>query len=266
MADSLRLTHLRLAVADLDRSLDYYVARLGFVLHGRSERSAELGGASAAAGPSLLALEGLPDAVPAPRDAAGLFHAALLLPERPALGAWLQRAAENAVEFDGFSDHAVSEAVYLTDPDGNGLEFYCDRPQAAWPFAPDGEVAMTTRPLDVRGLLATASSRPPANPLADARWGHLHLRVVDLDSATDYYRARLGVAVTQSSYPGARFLAADGYHHHLALNTWTRSQRPPPPGVPGLAAATFSRVGTAATPPEFTPEGFELRVEPAASP
>ncbi len=265
MADSLRLTHLRLRVADLDRSLEFYAARLGFSAHRVADRTADLGLGPAGAGPVLLSLDLARAAAPAPRDCAGLFHAALLLADRPALGAWLQRAGARGVEFDGFSDHGVSEALYLTDPDGNGLEFYCDRPRADWPFAPDGEVAMTTRALDVRGLLAAGSSRAAGDPLLGARWGHLHLRVVDLDLATDFYRARLGVAVTQSSYPGARFLAADGYHHHLAVNTWSRSRRPPPAGVLGLASATFVRRDLAAPRTEDTPEGFTLRLEPAPS-
>ena len=265
MAESLRLSHVRLRVADLGRSVDFYAARLGFVVHRRSERAADLGVGPAGSTPSILALESAPNAAPSPRDAAGLFHAALLLPDRPALGAWLRHAADRGVEFDGFSDHAVSEAIYLSDPDGHGLEFYCDRPRGAWPFAPDGEVAMTTRALDVRGLLAAAPPTAPAAPLAGAHWGHLHLRVVDLDAATAFYRDRLGVAVTQSSYPGARFLAADGYHHHLALNTWSRARRAPPPDALGLAAATFVRGGLVAATAERTAEGFALHLIPATA-
>src|SRR6185436_8329357 len=125
--------------------------------------------------------------------------------------------------------------------DGNGLEFYADRPRESWPFA-NGEIAMTTRPLALQRLLADAAPTTDA-PLAGARWGHLHLRVTDLERSEEFYRETLGMAVMQRSYPGARFLAADGYHHHLGLNTWGNPRQPQPPGALGLAEATFTRAG-----------------------
>jgi catechol 2,3-dioxygenase len=249
------MRHVTLRVADLDRSLRFYTQQLGFHAAATDPAAADLSVAPGA--PALLRL--VPTRSPAADPAAaGLFHAALLLPSRAALGAWLGFAAAREVKFQGFSDHAVSEALYLADPDGNGLEFYCDRPRDVWPFAANGEVAMTTRALDVRALLATASPPLPPAPLAGAHWGHLHLRVVDLAASTAYYRAQLGLDITQSSYPGARFLARDGYHHHVALNTWSRARHAPAPDAPGLAAATFADPGLAAPSTAETPEGYTL--------
>jgi catechol 2,3-dioxygenase len=277
MTASLQLASLHLRVPDLARSVEFYAGKLGFVVVARDTTHAELAtspsdlpagalakeGASAPEGmpgaPAILTLTEDRAAPSAPRDAAGLFHAALLLPSRTALGGWLRHAAAHGVEFDGFSDHGVSEAIYFSDPDGNGLEFYADRPRDTWPFAANGEIAMGTRPLALPGLLAAA---PPAGaaPLAGARWGHLHLRVTDLDRSEKFYRDSLGVAVTQRSYPGARFLAADGYHHHLGLNTWGHPRAPRPPAALGLAGATFARAGVTGTQTVRDPDGIVLRI------
>jgi catechol 2,3-dioxygenase len=262
MSSSLQLTAIQLRVPELTRSLEFYVRRLGFVLKSQTDAQAELG-TSAHAAP-LLTLTEDRDATPAPRDAAGLFHAAVLFPDRPALGAWLQHTAAQGVDFEGFSDHAVSEAIYLSDPDGNGLEFYADRPRRDWPFH-GGELAMTTRPLAVRDLLSAASAGTDT-PLAGAAWGHLHLRVTDLDRSETFYRAKLGVAVMQRSFPGARFLAADGYHHHLGLNTWGGPRQPHPARALGLGEVTFTRTGVATETALVDPDGIRLRVLPALVP
>jgi catechol 2,3-dioxygenase len=254
----LEFRHLQLRVHDLARSADFYVRQLGFVLSGENRGRAGL--AVEAGGPVRLTLIENPAASPAPRDAAGLFHSALLLPSRAALGNWLRRAADAGVEFEGFSDHGVSEAVYLADPDGNGLEFYVDRPPETWPRR-GGEIAMSTLPLDLPGLLAEgAKATPAASPLAGARWGHLHLRVTDLDRSETFYNSALGVSVTQRSYPGARFLAADGYHHHLGLNTWGHPRRPRPATALGLAEATFAHPGLAAEKHLTDPDGIPLHL------
>jgi catechol 2,3-dioxygenase len=254
----LQFRHLQLRVHDLARSTDFYVRQLGFVLVREIPHQADL--ATETGGPALLTLTEDRHASPAPRDAAGLFHSALLLPSRAALGNWLRRAADAGVEFDGFSDHGVSEAIYLADPDGNGLEFYADRPPETWPRRGD-EIAMSTLPLDLPGLLAEgARATPAASPLADARWGHLHLRVTDLDRSETFYKSALGMSVTQRSYPGARFLAADGYHHHLGLNTWGHPRRPRPTTALGLAEATFARPGPAAEKHLNDPDGISLRL------
>ena len=256
MNPSLQLASVHLRVADLARSVEFYVRQLGLVVVTRDDIHAEL--AATTGTPALLTLTEDRAAPPAPRDAAGLFHAALLFPDRAALGGWLRQAADAGVEFDGFSDHGVSEAIYFSDPDGNGLEFYADRPRAAWPFR-HGELAMTTEPLDVPSLLqAGASAQAPATK--GAQWGHLHLRVTDLDRSEKFYRDTLGVAVTQGTYPGARFLAADGYHHHLGLNTWGHPRAPRPPGALGLAGATFARAGVTAAQTVHDPDSIALRL------
>jgi catechol 2,3-dioxygenase len=260
MSPSLSLTSIHLRVRDLARSLDFYTRQLGFVVLTADSTFAAL--ATSPDAPALLQLTAAPTAPVAPDDAAGLFHAALLFPERPALGLWLRRAAELGVSFDGFSDHGVSEAIYFNDPDGNGLEFYVDRPTAQWPKSSGGDLTMFTRPLDLPGLLAAGAASSPADPrpLAGARWGHLHLRVTDLDRAQSFYNATLGTTLMQRFGDSARFLAADGYHHHLGLNTWTRSRRAQPAGVLGLAEATFAHRGTAAPQSLQDPDGIALRV------
>ena len=259
MTPSLQFASVQLRVRDLARSLEFYVRKAGFSLQAESPGHATLGASPPA--PALLELVEDRTAEPAPRDSAGLFHAALLFDRRAALGGWLKAAAAHGVEFDGLSDHGVSEAVYFSDPDGNGLEFYADQPRAAWPYA-RGELAMVTRPLALPGLLAEAAA-PTATPLEGARWGHLHLRVTDLERSDAFYRATLGLAVTQRSYPGARFLAADGYHHHLGLNTWGHPRRPRPAAALGLLEATVALRDLPAERRLADPDGIVLRLQPA---
>jgi len=260
MNSTLQLTAVELRVRDLARSLDFYVRQLGFVVLTGDATTATL--ATAADAPALLQLTAAPSAPVAHTDAAGLFHAALLFPDRPALSRWLRRAADLGVSFDGFSDHGVSEAIYFNDPDGNGLEFYTDRPDAQWPKSAAGELSMFTRPLDLPGLLAAGANPGSAGtpPLAGARWGHLHLRVTDLDRSQSFYNDALGTALMQRFGDSARFLAANGYHHHLGLNTWTHSRRALPAGALGLASATFARRGTSATLTMHDPDGIALRL------
>ncbi len=255
--NKLQLTSIQLRVHDLGRSVEFYSRHLGFSTLSSSVGRAEL--AVTPEAPAILALMEDRAAPIAPRSAAGLFHAALLLPSRAALGAWLRGAADRGIEFDGFSDHGVSEAIYFSDPDGNGLEFYADQPRDQWPHSASGELAMVTRPLALPSLLAEAAASTPT-PLAGAQWGHLHLRVTDLDRSEKFYRDALGIALMQGSYPGARFLAADGYHHHLGLNSWGQPRSPQPPGTLGLVAATFVRSGASAERDLRDPDGIALRV------
>jgi catechol 2,3-dioxygenase len=262
MIPSLSLTAIHLRTSDLARSLEFYTRKLGFVVIAANKGQAEL--ATSEEATPILILGEQRNARPPPRDAAGLFHAAVLFPNRMALGAWLQFSAAHGLDFEGFSDHGVSEAIYLSDPDGNGLEFYADRPREAWPHS-NGELAMTTRPLDIRTLLADAAATG-SPPLGGATWGHLHLRVTDLERSEAFYRTKLGMEVMQRSFPGARFLAADGYHHHVGLNTWGQPRLPQPAGALGLVEATFARAGISGDVALTDPDGIRLRLQPALVP
>jgi catechol 2,3-dioxygenase len=259
MTPSLRVASIHLRVSNLSRSVDFYSHQLGFAVTERHESHANL--ATAPRSTALLRLTEDRHAAPSPPDTAGLFHAAVLFPTRAALAGWLHFTAAQGVDFEGFSDHGVSQAIYLSDPDGNGLEFYADRPRSEWPHA-NGELAMTTRPLAVRNLLAEAAPAR-SNPLTGSAWGHLHLRVTDLARSETFYRPTLGLEVTQGSYPGARFLAADGYHHHLGLNSWGNPRLPQPAGALGLIEATFTRATATTASALIDPDGLHLRIEPA---
>lgn len=257
MTGSLQIPRIAFRVSDLARSRDFYTRHVGFsVVHAQPER---LDLAVMPDGPPLFTLHSAPSATPSLHDSAGLFHAALLLPSRSALASWLAFAAAQHLEFEGFSDHGVSDAIYFSDPDGNGLEFYSDRPRETWPYV-RGELAMTTRPLDTRELLTHAT--PTTTPLTDAHWGHVHLRVTDLERSENFYRNTLPLAVTQRSYPGARFLAADGYHHHLGLNVWGNPRRPHSAGATGLLRVTFALRHLAAPATLVDPDGIPLELAP----
>lgn len=258
MTATLTIRSISLRVPVLARSLDFYTRQVGFAVAARDDGTAALTTADGA--PPILHLIEAPHAARPPHTAAGLFHAALLLPNRDALGAWLRGAAGRGVEFDGFSDHLVSEAIYFSDPDGNGLEFYADRPRNLWPFA-QGEIQMVTRPLDLPSLIGVAKASGPA-PLAGATWGHVHLRVTDLDRSERFYCDELGLAVTQRSYPGARFLAADGYHHHVGLNVWSRPRQPQPADALGLDAVTFGVQTATAERELLDPDHLRIRIAP----
>ena len=231
----MQLTDLTLRVADVARVQAFYQDVLGFA---RAEAAgAGTVGLAPPGGPlALLVLEAAPDAPPRPRGAAGLFHVAFLYPDRAALARVLQRVLELDVPI-GSADHGVSEAIYLSDPEGNGIELYADRPPEAWPpRGPDGQETLYTETLDIQAVLALAHQDGPLLPSA-MRIGHVHLSVADLGHAEQFYGEGLGFAVTQRSYPGALFLGRDGYHHHLGANTW-RSRQPAVSGTLGLAEFT----------------------------
>jgi catechol 2,3-dioxygenase len=216
LPDATRVGAVRLQVADLERSLEWYGRVIGLATLDRSADSAVLG---AGARP-LVRLHARSGARPVPRRGAfGLFHFAILLPERAALGRFLAHLVGAGVR-PGMADHLVSEALYLHDPDGLGIEVYADRPRAAWREV-DGELAMATDPLDVRDLLAAGGETPWSGAPDGTVMGHLHLHVGDLAAARAFYHEALGLDVMVQSYPGALFLAAGGYHHHLGVNTWS---------------------------------------------
>lgn len=153
-----------------------------------------------------------------PTSPAGLFHIAILLPSRTDLADWLGRAAATRIALEGASDHLVSEALYLSDPEGNGIEIYRDRPRADWPRR-DGAIKMATDRLDLEALLAEARSGNYSGMPSGTRIGHIHLRVGDTGQAESFYVGLLGFDL-MVRYPGASFMASGGYHHHIAGNVW----------------------------------------------
>jgi catechol 2,3-dioxygenase len=205
---------VRLTVSDLERSLAFYARTLGLIAGTREDSFVGLAGPDAA---PLIELEGNPSAHPLERRATGLFHLAILVPSRLELARLLWRLAVRRWPLDGASDHLVSEALYLSDPDGNGIE-------------------MATLPLDIDRLLseldaggADAPAVPGTVP-SGTRMGHIHLQVSDLREAEEFYSGVLGFEVTVRGYPGALFVSAGGYHHHIGLNTWHSAGAKPPLG------------------------------------
>jgi catechol 2,3-dioxygenase len=204
-------------VADLSRSLAYYEKVLGFEMRGRREGSATLGAARDAA--PLVELRERLGAKPVPqRGRLGLYHFAILLPSRAALGRFLAHLEAIGVR-TGTSDHLVSEAVYLTDPDGLGIEVCADRPRTAWRVQA-GDLAMAVDPLKIDDLRNAGAGEPWHGAPTGTRVGHVHLHVGDLDQAEAFYHRALGLEKVRARLPGALFLSAGGYHHHLGLNTW----------------------------------------------
>ena len=223
-------------VADLDRSLAYYRETVGLAVLEEGSGAASLGAGDV----ELLGLVEEPGARPASRHT-GLYHFALRVPERVDLARWLAHAARDRVALLGMSDHFVSEAIYLTDPDGHGIEIYHDRPRVAW----EGLVAsrMTTDPLDVADLMGEVDD-PATEPFdglpAGTDMGHVHLQVADVAATIEFYRDVLGFDVTAELFGSAAFLAAGGYHHHVGANTWHSLGAPPPPaGTAALRHATI---------------------------
>ncbi len=231
-----RLGAVRLQVADLTRSLEWYRRVLGLESLDRELRHHEPREGSrpvarlgvSGTGAPLVELHEHPGAAPVPRRARlGLYHYAILLPDRPALGRFLRHLSEIG-ERAGMSDHFVSEALYLTDPDGLGIEVYADRPRGAWRHE-DRQLTMTTIPLDVEDVLRAAGDERWSGMPSGTVLGHVHLFVGDLERAAAFYHAGLGLDKTVWSYPGALFLSAGGYHHHLGINTWATGAVPAEP-------------------------------------
>ena len=209
---------VRLQVADLPRSLDYYQQVLGFSVLDRSSDAATLG-AQGSERP-LVRLHEKSGVRPVPRGGAfGLYHFAVLLPDRAALGRFAAHLSRLNIRA-GTADHVVSESFYLTDPDGLGIEVYADRPRAMWPLR-GREISMAVDPLDVAGLIAAAGPVAWDSAPAGTTIGHMHLHVGDLERSEAFYHSALGFDKMMWSFPGALFLAAGGYHHHLGTNTWS---------------------------------------------
>lgn len=213
-----------LQVSQLARSLDFYTSVLGLRLLSQSNDEAALGPPGTSE--PLVTLKAIPGTHPARRRGAfGLFHFAMLLPDRASLGRFVSHLAASGI-YAGMSDHLVSEAIYLSDPDGLGIEVYSDRPSSQWTYA-DGQLVMATEPLDVDDLVRAALSQPWEGIPAGTTIGHMHLHVGDLNQAARFYHDGLGFDVTVWGYPGALFFSAGGYHHHLGTNTWAPGPQAP---------------------------------------
>ena len=312
-----RLGRVALRVADLDETTAFYRDVVGLAVLDRDDETAVLGVAAGSTGDDgaagstgddgdtggtdtngdsvpLLVLERDPDRPERGRDEAGLFHTAFRVPSRAALGEALARV-RGRWRLDGASDHLVSEALYLVDPEGNGVEIYRDRPREEWPVDADGTVQMATEPLDVEGVAAAARSAPVDHPAADSGpvdrvpsgtdIGHVHLEVTSLSAFEAAYVDGIGFEVGMTG-PEVRFVAAGGYHHHLAANTW-RGRTAPETGrglawfeviVPSAAAlaAVRDRLDAATSRSEVEvavherdggvavtgPDGIEVRIRP----
>jgi catechol 2,3-dioxygenase len=229
---------VRLTVADLDSSRTFYERAIGL-------RAIELDdgtlGLGVAGGATLIELRGDSSAPRLNRRAPGLYHLAILVPTRLDLAFALARLAQARWPLDGASDHLVSEALYLSDLDGNGIEIYRDRPRADWPRSGD-QLQMATLPLDLDDILSQLQGVSELQPHAPAGTtiGHVHLQVSDLAQAEAFYHGVLGFDVMVRGYPGALFVSAGGYHHHIGLNTWhSAGQAPAPAGSIGLRSFTI---------------------------
>jgi catechol 2,3-dioxygenase len=258
---------VRLTVPDVERSRAFYERAIGF-------RGAELDDGGVALGvagePPLVELHGDAAAPPLDRRAPGLFHLAILLPDRRELARALARLAQARTPLSGASDHLVSEALYLSDPDGNGIELYRDRPREEWPVR-DGALQMATLPLDLDSVIGELRDSDDLSPVAPAgtRMGHVHLQVSDVAEAERFYSDVLGFEVTVRGSPGALFVSAGGDHHLLGLNTGHSAGSPPAPsGALGLRSfevvladeaereRVLARVRTAGLEPVAVPSGW----------
>lgn len=210
---------VRLRVGSIDTLLPFYRETVGIEVVSRKDGMLTLGTDRS----PLLHLVEDPTAPARTRATAGLFHLAIRVPDRGALADALTRGKDRSA-LTGASDHLVSEALYLRDPEGNGVEVYCDRPREEWRIRGDGRVAMDTLPLDQADLLETANGddRLPAG----TDMGHVHLEVTDLDRSVEFYRNHLGLNLRDDGWNGAAFLAAGDYHHHVGLNTWNGRSKP----------------------------------------
>jgi catechol 2,3-dioxygenase len=267
IAPATSLGPVHLTVADLGRSIEYYGSAIGLGVLERSNGRASLGTGET----ELLVLVEEAGARPA-RGHTGLFHVALLLPDRMSLARWLAHASRDRVQLTGLSDHYVSEAIYLRDPDEHGLEIYADRARELW----EGEVRrMGTWPLDVDDLLSVLGN-PAAerfDGLPDGTVvGHVHLCVARIPDVVEFYRDVLGFDLMALLGDQAAFLSAGGYHHHIGANTWeSRDATPPPPGSAALRHATIllpspeerdlvvARVAASGQEPEQHPDGPLVR-------
>jgi catechol 2,3-dioxygenase len=265
-----------LTVHDLDRSRDFYEQVLGLRATEGDDGSLLLGVGGER---PLVQLYGDATAPALNRRATGLFHQAILFPTRHDLAVALARLAQARWPLDGASDHLVSEALYLSDPDGNGIELYRDRPRAEWQRR-DGELQMATIPLDLRDVLSEFNGDTAIAPLAPSgtTMGHVHLQVAELEDIERFYHGVLGFDVVVRTYPQALFVSAGGYHHHIGLNTWNSAGAgPPAPGSVGLRHyeillpdedalhQTLARAEAAGVTPEHRDDGTTFVRDPSGN-
>ena len=258
-----RIGAVHLTISDLRRSVRFYESHLGFTVHRRDDRTAWLG----AGGADLLVLSQC-ERAPRVRGTTGLYHFAILVPSRLDLAHALRRLVATNTVMQGAADHGVSEALYLADEDGIGIEIYRDRPRDEWPVV-NGRLQMGAAPVDLDALLAEAGRADSGAGLPqDTVIGHVHLHVSRLEEAHAFYVDALGFELTQRYGPSALFVAAGGYHHHVGLNTWAGVGAPPPPPgaiglkhfaltLPDVAArdAVLERVRAAGITPEQSDDG-----------
>jgi catechol 2,3-dioxygenase len=219
LPEATHLGRVRLQVADLDRSLAFYEDVLGMRVINRDTDSVSLG--PHGEDREIVHLRQLRSARPVPRRGLlGLYHFAILLPDRASLGRFVAHLSETGI-YAGMSDHLVSEAVYLTDPDGLGIEVYADRARESWRYE-ERQLQMATNHLNVDDLVRSARGERWTGMPAGTVLGHVHLYVDDIDEAEAFYHDALGFDKVVWSYPGALFMSAGGYHHHLGTNTWAR--------------------------------------------
>jgi catechol 2,3-dioxygenase len=250
----------RLQISDLPRSLEYYRDHLGFAVLGEEKGVAALGSASGR--PALIELHERRGVRPVPQTGVlGLFHVAILLPDRAALGRFathLRVAGLRAAS----ADHHVSEALYLWDPDGLGLEIYADRPRSQWRHHANGELVMVTDPLDLASVVQAGGGEPWTGFPAGTTVGHMHLQVGDLAQARRFYHEEIGFDITVERFRGALFMSAGGYHHHLGVNTWAAHPRPATDEDARLLEWELLVPGSAGERVLVDPWGTALRIRP----
>jgi catechol 2,3-dioxygenase len=267
---------VRLTVSDLQRSQDFYERTIGLAATEQDDGTVSLGVPGA---PPVVELQGDASATPPQRRATGLYHLAILLPTRRDLALALVRLAQTRWPLDGASDHLVSEALYLSDPDGNGIEIYHDRPRDQWRET-NGQLDMATLPLDLDDVLSELSPGDHSAPRVPAGTsiGHVHLQVADLREAEAFYHGVLGFDVMVRLYPQALFISAGGYHHHIGMNTWhSAGAAEPAPGSVGLRSyeillpsedelhRVLARVRDAGLATEEAPDGGALLRDPSGN-
>lgn len=236
--DSTKIQSAELRVKNLDKTFNFYSDMIGLKEIERKDNTSFL--SANGKYPYLIKLVEDKNAVERPHNSTGLFHTAIRFPNRKELARVFLRLFNHKYKFQGFSDHIVSEAIYLADPEGNGIELYADRPREEWKWN-NGQIEMATLPLDLSVLTNELDDRDVwngAHPATDI--GHIHLNISSLFKAEKVYNEIIGFNITTASYPGALFLSAGGYHHHVGVNTWQSNKgTPPPENAAGLISFTI---------------------------